>query len=403
METSVLERPLTAEQIVNTLPQPDYLQHRQPVYPDQQALEGAIDELLGMEGSARPDEITSLQEEFTAMADGKVDAYESVIIMGRCSQPVKLETEIDSLVQERIQALDICHEGLGMIVKALVLRRECTEKPRSAATQKISTTEEVEPHMGDAINGEAIKDRTPTPSRMVAAAIQDRDIKTGLVAAGKHMPAATEALLLPSLKAMIREDPVTKKRYYVGAELPWIGERTRHPDGEHVEALRGIENPVGIKLGPGTTAEQIEQYQEKLNPDGIHGKLVFMLRMGLDHMDELAETLAAIKEYAPHAILMYDVHGSTTTDGEGRKVRHIGRIIEEIHKTAKACKDAGMRLHGIHIETTTELNDEGGERIECVDEDNPIPLDKGGVDPQANPRQTKRLISEVAGSLALAA
>ncbi len=383
-----------------------------------------MSELLDMEGAATTTEIDSLRDEFAQIVEGELDENELdtiVVIMGRCSQPVQLETEIGELVQQRVQALDICNQGLGKVVKARVLRRECTEKPRSAATQQVtveaeaidgqtsepSRTIELPPHMGDAINGEGktVEERTPKPSRMVAAAIQDRDIKAGLLAAGKDIPAAKEVLLLPSLKAMIRVDPETGKKYYVGAELPWIGERTRQTDGAHVEALAGIENVIGIKLGPGITAEQVREYQEILNPDGIPGKLVFMLRMGLDHMDELNSTLAAIKEHAPKSMLMYDVHGSTTTDKSGNKIRNISSIIKEIHLVAQACRDAEMKLHGLHIETTMELSDDGQgkERLECVDYEGQVPADRPGVDPQANARQTMYLLGAVANTMALAA
>jgi 3-deoxy-7-phosphoheptulonate synthase len=306
-----------------------------------------VHEVQQTEGATTPRHIDDVQEKFTEIVTG---SNEFVVITGRCAQPVRLETSVNSLVQQRIQAAKICMRALKKQV--YVMRRECDGKPRSADVQVLKNGESVTPFMGEGINGEALHQRTPDPSRMVSSAVQLGGISAGLQEAGYDIPIAREALLLPFEQASKRIDPETGKTYLVSADLPWVGERTRDPDGQHVELLADVENPVGVKLGKNTTSGQIRKYQEKLNPNNKPGKLVFMIRMELEEGDAMAETLAAIKEHAPNALLLYDIHGSTTTNEHGEKIRQVSKIIQGIHETAVACKKAGLKLHGIHLETT---------------------------------------------------
>ena len=400
MRTDAPTKPQTATEIVDNIQAPDYLRHRQPTYApeDRDAVIQAVAELLNMQGIATSESIDAVQVQLSEIVEGIRN--EVVIVTGRCAQPVVSRANVSELVQQQIRALEICIAGLGKPV--LMLARNCTAKPRSAPKQTLRNGQEVPPHMGDEINGVAVVDREPTPDRMVQAAVQDRDIRIGLALAGKNIPSAKEALLLPSLKAMIRSDPVTGKHYYAGAEVPWLGERTRQKDGEHLLVLSGLENPIGVKLSHKTTADEIQAYKEKLNPSsntypsGRPGKLIFMLRFGLAHMNELDKTLAAIKKFAPSAMILYDIHGSTVLGANGEKIRNVSSIIEEIYTIADRCNKAGLRLHGLHVESIME-NDAitGKERLECVDYEAQIPTHEGGVDPQLNQRQLLYLLGAV--------
>jgi 3-deoxy-7-phosphoheptulonate synthase len=227
---------------------------------------------------------------------------------------------------------------------------------------------------------------------MVATAIQARDVEAGLTeAVGEHVPATHEALLLAYEMSFVHVDPETGRQYLLSTDIPWIGKRTNDPDGEHVALLAAVANPVGVKLGSDATAEDILAYQERLNPEGTPGKLIFMLRIGQD-AEALHTVLDAIKAHAPESVVMYDLHGSTRVAADGKtKIRCVVDIIEEIKTAAMACRAAGLKLHGLHLETTTDDS-----RLECVDEPNQMPTDYGSVDPQLNPAQTIRILKEVA-------
>ncbi len=248
--------------------------------------------------------------------------------------------------------------------------------------------------MGDAVNGVNPEDRTPDPRRMVAAAAQARALEVGLTArVGHHVPAAHEALLIPYEQGSMCVDTTTGKKYLLSADLPWIGVRTNAPDCAQVEMLTGIENPVGIKIGPNSDAEHIRQLAEKLNPDNEAGKLVFMIRVGADR-EAMDRILGAIKLYAPNSIHMYDIHGSTVSGANGVKIRAADTIAEHVNLLSEACEGHGLKLHGVHLETTGDSS-----VTECVDEAGQMPGNKSLVDPQLNPRQTTNVLNAVAPCL----
>ncbi len=189
----------------------------------------------------------------------------------------------------------------------------------------------------------------------------------------------------------------------MSADLPWLGLRSGL-HGKQIELLKTIENPVGIKIGPKNTSEEIAELAGTLNPNNESGKLVFMLRLGIKEIENNPQTLVslleAIKEFAPNSIVMSDpMHGNTydvvATDGTKRKTRALTDICDEIEAVATACRDFDMRLHGIHLEATGE---EGVQQ--CIDtKDTPPgnrPQDISAVDPQLNTDQAHTVINHFA-------
>jgi 3-deoxy-7-phosphoheptulonate synthase len=376
-----------ALRIFNELPTPDYSRNYQPTYKDQNALLGAIHELCETRAVTAPRQVDSLRDTLAAIALNELDS--PIAITERCAEPVSLELPLETLAE---QAYNSRQQVLSIIPNALVIQRNRGQvtKPRSAFMQSLPGGLSVVSYMGDAVNGEAIDKREPEPSRMVGAAIQARHLEARLTElAGEHVPAAHEALLLPYEKSFIRKEG--NKSFLLSADLPWIGKRTNAVDGDHVAMLSEVENPIGIKIGPNSTAEHIKQLQERLNPYGEPGKLVFMLRMGRSDSAVADEVLDGIKEYALNSLIMYDIHGVTETAPTGEKIRLVGNIISQIKDLSIACGRAGLKLHGVHLETIADET-----RLECVDEPGQLPTHPGGVDPQLNPRQLQRVLSETA-------
>jgi len=165
-----------------------------------------------------------------------------------------------------------------------------------------------------------------------------------------------EALLLDYEQALTRQDSLTDDWYDCSAHMLWIGERTRQLDGAHVEFLRGVKNPLGCKMGPTATPEEVLGICEALNPEQIPGRLTLISRMGADAVTEnLPHLLQAVKD-ADHPVVWAcdPMHGNTFTSETGRKTRHFDDICREVEGFFSAHAQVGTWAGGIHIELTGE-------------------------------------------------
>lgn len=171
-----------------------------------------------------------------------------------------------------------------------------------------------------------------------------------------------EALLLEYEEALTRMDSITGDYYDCSAHLLWIGERTRQLDGAHVEFLRGVKNPVGVKLGPKTTADDVLGLCDSLNPGNEPGRLVLISRYGYDKIAEGYPALVrAVKREGRSVVWSCDpMHGNTYTAPNSLKTRSFENILKET-KQFFAIHDAeGTVGGGIHLELT------GDNVTECV-------------------------------------
>jgi 3-deoxy-7-phosphoheptulonate synthase len=207
-----------------------------------------------------------------------------------------------------------------------------------------------------------------------------------------------EALILGYEEALTRQDSLTGSWYDCSAHMLWIGERTRQMDGAHIEFLRGVGNPVGCKIGPGTDPEWVLELCQVLNPARVPGRLTLISRMGADKVeDELRPLLRAVHDAGHPVVWACDpMHGNTFSTPSGRKTRHLDTIIGEIAGFVRAHKAEGTWPGGIHIELTgddvTEClggaddlgNDDLNDRYETV------------CDPRLNGRQSLDLAFRVA-------
>lgn len=169
-----------------------------------------------------------------------------------------------------------------------------------------------------------------------------------------------EALLLPYEQALTRE--VQGKYYDLSTHMPWIGMRTAEPDGAHLEFLSGIENPIGIKVGPKADSQWLQAIVKKLNPDNAIGKIILISRLGADQVANLLPRfIESVKQAKLNVIWSVDpMHGNTKTTQAGYKTRHFSDILSELSQTIQIHCDCNSSLNGVHFELT------GDNVTECV-------------------------------------
>ena len=163
-----------------------------------------------------------------------------------------------------------------------------------------------------------------------------------------------EALLLGYEHALTRQDSLTGKWYNCSAHFLWIGDRTRQPNGAHVEFLSGVDNPIGIKVGPTINEEELIALCEKLNPENEWGKLTLISRMGADTVrSKLPPLIKTIKESGQNVLWVCDpMHGNTYKTDNGYKTRHFDTILEELEHFFAIHRAEGTIPGGVHFELT---------------------------------------------------
>lgn len=389
--TEQTKEPLTATAIVNALPEPQYAENFQPLF-EHNALIEAVHELRSTHAVTTPHNVMELKNTLAAIGKGALSR--PVVIVASCHEDVDLTVPTERLATEAVQIHDAVQRS-NMSDPFIILRnRGQNTKPRSNEFEVVDDRK-LASFMGNAVNGKEVTQRTPDPSRMVAAAVQARDLEDNLQDHfGSHIPAAHEALLLAYESGFLVEDEATQQQFLLSADLPWIGVRTNQPESAQVALLQGVSNPIGVKLGDETTAEHIKVLQMTLNPNAEAGKMVYMPRFGLNNIGKAATVLASIHDNDPESIILYDLHGSTRTTEDGTKLRVVSELIEEIQLLASACRAHDLRLHGVHLET---MHDD--ERIECVDMPHQRPTHPGNVDPRLNPRQTTAILNAISNDL----
>jgi len=171
-----------------------------------------------------------------------------------------------------------------------------------------------------------------------------------------------EALLLGYEEALTRQDSLTGDWYDCSAHMLWIGERPRQLDGAHVEFLQGVRNPLGCKVGPTATPDEVLALCEALNPERIPGRLTLISRMGADEIAELLPPLLAATRDAEHPVVWAcdPMHGNTFTSASGRKTRHFEDVVREVAGFFAAHRQEGTWPGGIHVELT------GDDVTECL-------------------------------------
>merc|ERR1712072_1304915 len=179
---------------------------------------------------------------------------------------------------------------------------------------------------------------------------------------GAPLYTSHEGLLLPFEEALVRTDPNTGAMFASSAHMLWIGERTRQLDGAHVEFLRGVSNPIGLKVGPKDfSVENIVNVSRKLNPRNEEGKLVIITRFGAADVEAyLPQLVKGLLDAKVSCLFEVDpMHGNTkTVSGGGKKIktRYFDDMLQEVLASYEIHERCGSTLHGMHLEATFDAD-----------------------------------------------
>ena len=421
---------------------------QQPLWPDEADLDRALKQIAGYPPLVFAGEARSLQAGLAQVAAGNAFLLQA----GDCAESFE-DFSADNIREKLrviLQMAIVLTYSMGVPVMKVGRLAGQFAKPRSSDFETIDG-DEIQSFRGHIVNAEGptAAARVPTPERLVQAYHQSAATlnlvraftKGGFAAldrvhawnqefvasspAGRryeqlaqeidralHFMRATgmdtegnanlrqvdvwtshEALLLSYEEALTRQDSTTGNWYDCSAHMLWIGERTRDLDGAHIEFLRGVGNPVGCKVGPTMTGEQVISLCEALNPARIPGRLTLITRMGADKIEDgLRPLLRAIKDSGHPVVWACDpMHGNTYTSAGGRKTRDFESIVGEIEGFVRAHHAEGTWPGGIHIELTGENVTEcigGADKLIDADLDNRY---ETVCDPRLNGRQSLEL------------
>ncbi len=230
---------------------------------------------------------------------------------------------------------------------------------------------------------------------MVACGVDDRALST------IDFYASHEALLLEYERALTRVDSRSQQLYGCSGHMLWIGERTRQLDGAHVELLRRVRNPLGVKLGPTTTPEDAIALADRLDPDRVPGRITFITRMGAGRVrDVLPRVVEGVESTGRKVAWVCDpMHGNTFEAANGYKTRSFDDVVEEVRGFFDVHDALGTWPGGLHVELT------GDDVTECLG--GAVPLGEADLanryetvcDPRLNRNQSLELAFTVATRL----
>jgi 3-deoxy-7-phosphoheptulonate synthase len=388
---------------------------QQPAWPDRAAVDAVAAELAVVPGLVVADECDSLRERLAAVARGEAFLLQG----GDCAETFaggtadQIRDKLKTLLQ---MAIVLTYAGRVPVVKVGRIAGQYA-KPRSA---DVEARTGLPSYRGDAVNDltPTLEARTPDPRRMLraytASAItlnllraftrggyadlrkvhawnkdfvrrspagqryeqvaQDIDRALDFMRAcgidldrmelthGVEFYASHEALLLDYERALTRWDDARGAAYDLSGHMLWVGERTRALDGAHVEFLRRVANPVGVKLGPSTRPEDADALVERLNPARVPGRITLITRMGAHRVrDLLPPIVQRVTASGASVVWACDpMHGNTVESSSGYKTRHFEDVIDEVRGFFEVHRERGTHPGGIHVELT------GDDVTECL-------------------------------------
>ena len=385
-------------------------------YPDARALQMAEDELRALPPLVFAGEARRLTAELARVEAG--DAF--LLQGGDCAESFK-EFSADNIRDTfRLllqMAVVLTFAGRKPVVKVGRIAGQFA-KPRSAPTEVIDGVE-LPSYRGDNINGMAFtpEERAPDPQRLIrayhqsastlnllrafasggyadlhnihrwtlgfadhGAGAQYRELAEKITEALAFMEAvgvtpethpdlsrvevftSHEALLLNVETALTRIDSGSGEWFDTSAHMLWIGERTRQLDGAHIEFMRGINNPIGVKCGPTMEPDDLLPLIDALNPNNIPGRLTLIGRFGHEKVgDRLPRLMRAVKAAGKRVVWSIDpMHGNTLKAANGYKTRPFDRVLGEVKGFIEVAESEGVHPGGVHLEMT------GQNVTECI-------------------------------------
>ena len=415
---------------------------QQPEYPDEEALQHALDHVASLPPLVTSWEAENLKAELAEAARGNrflLQGGECAETFADCRADV-----ITSRLKIMLQMSLVLTYGLNTPVTRVGRFAGQYAKPRSSPTQS-RNGQTLPSYRGDSINARDFtpEAREPDPQRMVQAYTKSSltlNLVRGLTDGGfadlrhpeywdldfmEHSPLAEEyrsiataiedsidfletvaatsldalervnfytsheALLLPYEEAVTRTVPHKPGHYNLSTHMPWVGKRTNQPENAHVEYARGIRNPIGLKVGPAMTASELTDLVRILDPEDEPGRLTLITRFGADDVgDRLPGLIEAVQSTGQSVLWICDpMHGNTEKTDSGIKTRRFSTILSELEQTVDIHATEGSHLGGVHFELTGEDVTEciGGARgLEEADLERAY---KSYVDPRLNYEQ----------------
>ncbi len=210
-----------------------------------------------------------------------------------------------------------------------------------------------------------------------------------------------EALLLGYEQALTRIDSTSDDWYNCSAHMLWVGDRTRQLDGAHVEFLRGIQNPVGVKLGPTVDADELIRLIDLLNPKNRAGRLTAIVRMGADKVATLLPPLIrAVQREGRQIVWACDpMHANTIKSSTGYKTRPFDRILREVRQFFDVHRSEGTYAGGVHCELTGQDVTECTGGAQVISEQSLAARYHTHCDPRLNASQSLELAFLIAEEL----
>ncbi|MEJ7569956.1 MAG: 3-deoxy-7-phosphoheptulonate synthase class II [Gaiellaceae bacterium] len=207
-----------------------------------------------------------------------------------------------------------------------------------------------------------------------------------------------EGLLLDYEEGLTRKDSLTGDWYDCSAHMLWIGDRTRQPEGAHVEFFAGVHNPLGVKLGSSATPEDALELCEQLNPTRVPGRLTFIVRMGAEVLPEILPGLLRAVREAEHPVVWAcdPMHANIFRTASGIKTRSFDAIMAEVEAFFEVCRAEDVWPGGVHLEFTGEDVTECLGGSAAVLEEELTARYESLCDPRLNARQSLDLAFRVA-------
>jgi 3-deoxy-7-phosphoheptulonate synthase len=373
----------------------------QPVYADAAALEAALRELAAYPPLVPAAETHVLKEQLAEAQAGRAFLLQG----GDCAESfaefspgtIRGTAALIEAMARRLESAS----GLPIVRVGRIAGQFA--KPRSREFEH-RDGRDLPMYRGDIVNGLAFDEaaRRPDPERMFRAYGQSAAALSHLrdVAGPERLYTSHEALLLPYEQALTRRDEAGW--YGSSAHFLWVGDRTRFAASAHVEYLRGLTNPIGIKCGPALGADLLLELLDILNPAREPGRITLVARMGADSVEKALPPLLRAVAGEGHPVLWAcdPMHGNTERTASGYKTRPLGRILGELGAFFAAARAEGVRGGGIHVEMT------GRDVTECTGGAEPVTeADLAAryhthCDPRLNRAQAMEVAELVAGELA---
>lgn len=351
------------------------------LYDDLDHLGSACATLSRLPALVRPVDIEAARSSFSEVSQGKA----FIIQGGDCAESfsdVTVENVAGhvSLLSEQARILSKAMNGRPVVQIGRIAGQYA--KPRSKLYEAGSGTETVYAYRGDNVNSVELHRRNPDPERLVlgylyaSSSLHTISMVRGLqsVDGGKEETRSGPGAFYTSHEALHLplESALTRGEYNTSAAFLWIGERTRQIDGAHVEYMRGLRNPIGIKIGPTSTPEEVVRLLDTLSATPARnaektsdawGRVTLITRLGAGNVNAVLRALIPAVQLSGHRpVWMCDpCHGNTRTTVDGRKTRIVETVLKELKETYMVHRELNSLLGGIHLEQTGELV------TECID------------------------------------